>query len=220
MRGAFTVMSKHSSMSKKEKRWGGDAAERLVDEFSLNHIVNCVEKPRQLRTPPGRVLLPSVPRWLGNQRSRQNDGGYPKQNPANNHTNRFSSSWSRQRKFDQSKLIKPPTCYYYRKEGHLISSCPEKRRVAQKQNSMEPKPNSFIAKPSSLSPASEDTPPRVPRKKTQTSPMSKVSGQSKSVMNIFKPFIYNGSVSLSSNTPDSIPIKIGETLKPAVFTVE
>ena len=119
---------------------GGDAAERLVDEFSLNHIVNCVEKPRQLRTPPGRVLLPSVPRWLGNQRSRQNDGGYPKQNPANNHTNRFSSSWSRQRKFDQSKLIKPPTCYYCRKEGHLISSCPEKRRVAQKQNSMEPKP--------------------------------------------------------------------------------
>ena len=54
--------------------------------------------------------------------------------------NRFSSWWSRQRKFDQSKLIKPPTCYYCRKEGHLISSCPEKRRVAQKQNSMEPKP--------------------------------------------------------------------------------
>ena len=68
--------------------------------------------------------------------------------------------------------------------------------MAQKKNSMEPKPNGFIANPSSLSPASEDTLPRVPRKKT-TSPMSEVSGQSKSVMNIFKPFIHNGSVSLS-----------------------
>ena len=43
----------------------GDAAERSVDEFSLNHIANCVEIPRQLRTPPGRVLPPSVPRQLG-----------------------------------------------------------------------------------------------------------------------------------------------------------
>ena len=133
--------------------------------------------------------------------------------------NRFSSWWSRQRKFDQSKLIKPPTCYYYRKEGHLISSCPEKRRVAQKQNSMEPKPNGFIAKPSYLSPASEDTLPRVPTKKTRASPMSEVSSQSKSVMDIFKPFIHNGSVSLSSNTSDSIPIKIWEKLESAVFTV-
>ncbi|RMX47781.1 hypothetical protein pdam_00024357, partial [Pocillopora damicornis] len=32
-------------------------------------------------------------------------------------------------------------------EGHLISSCFEKWRVAQKQNSVEPKPNGFISKP-------------------------------------------------------------------------
>ena len=115
--------------------------------------------------------------------------------------------------------MKPPTCYYYRKEGHLISSFPEKRRVAQKQNSMEPKPNGFIAKPSYLAPASEDTLPRVPTKKTRASPMSEDSSQSKSVMNIFKPFIHNGSVSLSSNTSDSIPIKIWEKLESAVFTV-
>ena len=57
--------------------------------------------------------------------------------------------------------------------------------MAQKQNSMEPKPNGFIAKPLSLSPVSEDTPPQVPGKKTRTSPKSEVSGQSKSVMNIF-----------------------------------
>ena len=67
--------------------------------------------------------------------------------------------------------------------------------MAQKQNSTEPKPNGFIAKPSYLSPASEDTLPRVPTKKTRASPMSEVSSQSKSVMDIFKPFIHNGSVS-------------------------
>ena len=68
---------------------------RLADELWLRHKVNFMEKPRQFHTPPARVPPPSVPRWLGNQRSRQNDGGHPKQNPANNYANRFSSSWSR-----------------------------------------------------------------------------------------------------------------------------
>ena len=42
---------------------------------------------------------------LQNQRSRQNDGGHPKQNPANNYRNRFRSSWSRQNKFDRGKPV-------------------------------------------------------------------------------------------------------------------
>ena len=77
---------------------------------------------------------------LQNQRSRQNDGGHPKQNPANNYGNRFSSSWSRQDKFDRGKPIKP------------ISSCPEKWRVA-------PKRDGFLAKTLSLTAVGEDTPP-------------------------------------------------------------
>ena len=71
---------------------------------------------------------------LQNQRSRQNDGGHPKQNPANNYGNRFSSSWSRQNKFDRGKPIKPPTCYFSRKAGQLISRSPEKWRVAPKRD--------------------------------------------------------------------------------------
>ena len=88
---------------------------------------------------------------LQNQRSRQNDGGHPKQNPANNYGNRFSSSWSRQNKFDRGKPIKPPTCYFSRKAGRLISSCPEKWRVA-------PKRDGFLAKTLSLTAVGEDTP--------------------------------------------------------------
>ena len=49
-------------------------------------------------------------------------------------------------------------------EGHLTSSCFEKWRVAQKQNSVEPKPNGFISKPLPLYDVSEDTPPQDPRK--------------------------------------------------------
>ena len=49
-------------------------------------------------------------------------------------------------------------------EGHLISSCFEKWRVAQKQHSVEPKPNGFISKPLPLYDVSEDTPPQDPRK--------------------------------------------------------
>ena len=176
-----------------------------------SHKVNFVEKPHQLHTPPGRVPPPSVPRWLRNKRNRQDDGGHPEQNPANNNANRFSSSWSRQNKFDQNKPIKSPTCYYCRKEGHLISSCPKKWRVAQKQNSVEPKPSGFIAKPLSLSAVSEDTPHRVPRKKTQASPKSEVGGPSNSISSIiyiFQPFIHNSSMQLSSDISDSMPIEI------------
>ena len=89
---------------------------------------------------------------LQNHRSRQNDGGHPKQNPANNCANRFRSSWSRQNKFDRGKPIKPPTCYYSRKAGELISSCPEKWRVA-------PKGDGFLAKTLSLTAVGNDTPP-------------------------------------------------------------
>ena len=84
----------------------------------------------------------------------------------------------------------------------------------QEQNSVEPKPNGFIVRTLSLSVVSEDTPPQVPRKKTQVSPMSEVSGSSKSFIDIFQPFIHDGSVSLSSGTSDSIPVKIRETLQP------
>ena len=49
-------------------------------------------------------------------------------------------------------------------EGHLISSCFQKWRVAQKQHSVEPKPNGFISKPLPLYDVSEDTPPQDPRK--------------------------------------------------------
>ena len=51
-------------------------------------------------------------------------------------------------------------------------------------------------------------PPQVLREKTQASAVSEVSGPCKSVMDLFQPFIHHGSVSLSTDTSNSIPIKI------------
>ena len=51
-------------------------------------------------------------------------------------------------------------------------------------------------------------PPQVLREKTRASALNEVSGPCKSVMDLFQPFIHHGSVSLSTDTSNSIPIKI------------
>ena len=49
---------------------------------------------------------------------------------------------------------------------------------------------------------------QVLREKTRASAVSEVSGPCKSVMDLSQPFIHDGSVSLSTDTSNSIPIKI------------
>ena len=91
-----------------------DAAQ-LADEFSLNHKVTFVEKPKLPYPPPGQDWPPTS-RWFGNQRSHQ------KQNPGNNSANGSNFSWSRQNKTTTSKPFKPLTCFYWRRDGHMISN--------------------------------------------------------------------------------------------------
>ena len=75
---------------------------------------------------------------------------------------------------------------------------------------MVPKRDGFLAKTLSFTAVSENTPPppQVLREKTQASAVSEVSGPCKSVMDLFQPFTHDGSVSLSTDTSNSIPIKI------------
>ena len=51
-------------------------------------------------------------------------------------------------------------------------------------------------------------PPQVLREKTQASAVSEVSGPCKSAMDLFQPFTHDGSVLLSTDTSNSIRIKI------------
>ena len=135
---------------------------------------------------------------LQNQRSRQNDGGHPKQNPANNYGNRFSSSWSRQNKFDRGKPIKPfPEKLV---SWFLAARKSEELRLSVIFFSLRHWLSLLLVK--------IHRPPQVLREKTRAGAVSEVSGSCKSVMDLFQPFLHHGSVSLSTDTSNSIPIKI------------
>ena len=104
-------------------------AARLADEFSLSHKVTFVEKPKRPHPSSGQDP-PPTPCWFGNQRSHQSKDPQRKQNPGNNCANRSNFSWSRQNKTTPSKPFKPLTCFYYKIDGHMISSCPKKLKMA------------------------------------------------------------------------------------------
>ena len=108
-----------------------DAA-RLADEFSLSHKVTFVEKPKWPYPPPG--LDPST------KENHHNEDPQQKQNPGNNSPNRSNFSWSKQNKTTTSKPFKPLTCFYCRRDGHMISNCPEKLKMARQQHNAKSKP--------------------------------------------------------------------------------
>ena len=90
----------------------------------------------------------------------------------------------------------------------MISNCPEKLRMPQQQHNAESKPTGFIATSLSLPDVGGDMPIKYPDAGIQSSQISEVSTPSKPVMNVFEPFIHEGSVSLSSDMSDSTSIKI------------
>ena len=183
-----------------------DAA-RLADEFSLSHKVTFVEKPKRIYPPPGQDPPPTSRRF-GNQRSHHSEDSWRKQNPGNNSANRSNFSWSRQNKTTTSGPFKPLTCFYCRRDGHMISNCPEKLKMARQQHNAESKPTGFIATSLSLPDVRGDMPTKCPDVKTQSSLISEVSAPPPPVMNVFEPFIHEGLVSLSSDMSDPTPIKI------------
>ena len=107
-----------------------------------------------------------------------------------------------------SKPFKPLTCFYCRKDGHTISNCPEKLKMTGQQHNAESKPTGFIATSLSVPDVGGDMPIKCPDTKTQSSLISEVSAPPKPVMNVFEPFIHEGSVSLSSDMSDPTSIKI------------
>ena len=166
----------------------------MADEFSLSHKVTFVEKPKRPYPPPGQDP-PPTPRWFGNQRSHQSEDPRRKQNPGNNSANRFNFSWSRQNNTTTSKPFKPLTCFYCRRDGHMISNCPEKLKMARQQHNAESKPTGFVATSLSLPDVGEDMPTKCPDVKTQSSLISEISAPPQPVMNVFEHFIHKGCLS-------------------------
>ena len=183
-----------------------DAA-RLADEFSLSHKVTFAEKPKRPYPTAGQDP-PPTPRWFGNQRSHQSEDPRRKQNPSNNSANRSNFSWSRQNKTTKSKPFKTLTCFYCRRDGHMIPNCPEKLKMARQQHNAESKPTGFVATSLSLPDVREGMPTKSPDVKTQSSLISEVSVTPQPVMNVFEPLIHEGSVSLCSDLSDAVSVKI------------
>ena len=68
--------------------------------------------------------------------------------------------------------------------------------MAQQQHNAESKPTGFVAMSLSLPDVREDMPTKCFDVKTQSSQISEVSAPPQPVMNVFEPFIHEGSVSL------------------------
>ena len=98
-----------------------------------------------------------------------------------------------------SETFKPLTCFYWRKDGHMISNCPEKLKMARQQHDAESKPTGFVPTSLSLPDFNGDRPAKVPDAKTQLSLISEVSAPPEPGINVFEPFIREGSISLSSD---------------------
>ena len=77
--------------------------------------------------------------------------------------------------------------------------------MTRQQHSVEPRPTGVIATALSLPAVSEEMPTKCHNVKTQS---SNIGVPSKPVMDLFEPFIHDGSVSLSSDMSDCTPIKI------------
>lgn len=91
-----------------------------------------------------------------------------------------------------------------------MSECPEKLRIRRQQGRTDSKPTGFIAA-SRLTPvAREDPKVRFPKEKTSC---KVVSPTPRPVMEVFEPFIHEGSVSLSSDLSDAVTVKIFEILE-------
>ena len=80
--------------------------------------------------------------------------------------------------------------------------------MTRQQHNADSKPTGFIATSLSLPDVGGDMPAKCPDAKTQSSLISEVSAPPKPVMNVFEPFIHEGSVSLSSDMSDPTSIKI------------
>ena len=191
---------------------------RLADEFSLSNKLNLVEKPRQLHNPPVEFRL----LWCHNGLETRN-------------VDRMTEKIQNRILLTTMQIVSAPRGHNSTGLIKIIPSSHQHVSIAEKvtwfpaaQKSGKCRKNKIAWSPTlivlslrrCLSAASEDTPSQVPRKRTQISPISEVSGLSKSFIDIFQPFIHDGSVSLSNDMSDSMQSRLERHWSLQVFTVE
>ena len=177
-----------------------DVAARLADDYSLTHKASFVNKPfpRKPFNPQSKFTPQSRP--FSPQSKPYSPQSGPKSNPSNPSDNSSHSFTPKPRFSGENKGQSPlsqPICNYCKQSGHIISECIALKRKREKERQESPKPTGLTSL----------------RLKPQSSiqgenPILAKTSETDAVMEIYEPFLSDGSVSLNSDFAQSTPIKI------------
>ena len=177
-----------------------DVAARLADNYSLTHKTSFVNKPFPRKPFNPQLKFTPQSRPFSPQSKPYSPQSGPKTNPSNPSDNSSHSFTPKPRFSGENKGQSPlsqPICNYYKQSGHIISECIALKRKREKERQESPKPTGLTSL----------------RLKPQSSfqdenPILAKTSETDAVMEIYEPFLSNGSVSLNSDFAQSTPIKI------------
>ena len=177
-----------------------DVAARLADDYSLTHKTSFVNKPFPRKPFNPQLKFTPQSRPFSPQSKLYSPQSGPKSNPSNPSDNSSHSFTPKPRFSGENKGQSPlsqPICNYCKQSGHIISECLALKRKREKERQESPKPTGLTSL----------------RLKPQSSiqdenPILAKTSENDAVMEIYEPFLSDGSVSLNSDFAQSTPIKI------------
>ena len=177
-----------------------DVAARLADDYSLTHKASFVNKPFPRKPFNPQLKFTPQSRPFSPQSKPYSPQSAPKSNPSNPSDNSSQSFTPKPRFSGENKGQSPlsqPICNYCKQSGHIISECIALKRKREKERQESPKPTGLTSL----------------RLKPQSSiqdenPILANTSETDTVMEIYEPFLSDGSVSLNSDFAQSTPIKI------------
>ena len=177
-----------------------EVAARLADDYSLTHKTSFVNKPFPRKPFNPQLKFTPQSRPFSPQSKPYSPQSGPKANPSNPSDNSSHSFTPKPRFSGENKGQSPlsqPICNYCKQSGHIISECIALKRKREKERQESPKPTGLTSlrlKPQS---SIQDENPIVAK-----------TSETDAVMEIYEPFLSDGSVSLNSDFAQSTPIKI------------
>ena len=179
-----------------------DVAARLADDYALTHKVSFVNKP--YKKPFNPQFKPNTPQSKPFNPQQRNNSPQPNpqpqagltadsSSPSHNPKNKDTSENKGQRSSYSPRLF----CNYCKGDGHVISECETLKRRKERQNQNNSRPTgltSLRSKPQSII--------------QDENPILAKTSATDCIMEIYEPFLSEGFVSLTSDSAQSIPIKI------------
>ena len=177
-----------------------DVAARLADDYSLTHKTSFVTKPFPRKPFNPQLKFTPQSRPFSPQSKPYSPQSGPKSKPSNPSDSSSHSFTPKPRFSGENKgqsLLSQPICNYCKQSGHIISECIALKRKREKERQESPKPTGLTSL----------------RLKPQSSiqdenPILAKTSETDAVMDIYEPFLSDGSVSLNSDFAQSTPIKI------------